>query len=131
MKIVIDTNILFSALLNEHNKLRDIILSKENHIYAPSKMLDELLSHFDKILKYTKIDKTKFFSFYFELIKDIDFIDDNIIPNEIYQSAYHLCYEYDADDTPFVALALYLDANLLTGDRIKELLIKKGFSNLY
>jgi putative PIN family toxin of toxin-antitoxin system len=131
MIIVIDTNIMFSALLKENNKLRDIILSKENHIYAPSKMLDELLSHFDKVLKYTKIDKTKFFSFYFELIKDIDFIDDNIIPNEIYQTAYHLCCEYDEDDTPFVALALYLDAKLFTGDKIKEHLLKKGFKNLY
>ena len=130
-KIVADTNKIFSALLKENNSFRDILLSNENQIFAPTKLFYELNKHKKKILKYTKIEKDKFDILFHEIIKDINFIDERIIPMEIYQTAYQLCYEYDADDTPFVALTLYLDAKFWTGDKIKEHLRKKGFDNFF
>ena len=131
MNIIVDTNIVFSALLKEHTFYRRILEDDEYKIYSPSIMLTEVISHEEKILKYSKIDKNKFYEFFHNLIANITFVNEKIIPLAVYKKAFLLCNEYDDSDTPFIALAIHLDAKLWTGDKIKEHLRKKGFNNFF
>ena len=51
------------------------------------------------------------------IFSQINFINESVIPKEIYQAAYSLCNDIDKNDTPFVSLSLFLDAVLVTGDK--------------
>ena len=61
MKIIVDTNIVFSALLNPSGKISDLLLNSHPifEFIAPDFLLDELDKHRNKLLKlsgYTKSD---------------------------------------------------------------------------
>lgn len=131
MRIVIDTNIVFSIFLSNKSRFRDIFFDNENIFYAPSKMLIELFSHFDKIHKYSKLNQSDFLMLIYEVITKINFIEENSIPNKIYLTAIDLCKDYDITDTPFVALSIYYNAKYWTGDKIKDYLKEKGFKNIF
>ena len=111
MKLVIDTNIVFSALIG-NKKAQNLILSKE--IIAPKIMLVELFKHKEKIQKFAKDDINILL---FELTKYIKIIDEDYLPTDYIQKAYNLCKNVDIKDIPFVALSLYLNIPLLTGDK--------------
>ncbi len=131
MKIVVDTNILFSALLSEHSKFRQLLMSSDNQYYAPLEILEELFRHFDKLSKYTSSSPENLQSAILLLFSKINFIDQSIISNATFKKAYELCKEYYEKDTPFVALALELDTLYWTGDKIKEHLKSQGFTKLF
>lgn len=51
------------------------------------------------------------------IFKNIVFFRDGLIKKANIKSAYHLCKEFDAKDTLYVALTLELDGLLWTGDK--------------
>jgi len=54
-----------------------------------------------------------------------------IIPQEIWQESEYLTFDIDLDDTPFVALSIFLNAYLWTGDKALYYgLINKGFDKV-
>jgi len=113
LKIVIDTNIIFSTLLG-NKKAFKLIFSDKYEIFAPKMMLLEIFKYKEKIQKYAKKDINIFF---IEITKKIRIIDEEYLPFEIKKKAYNLCKDVDLKDTSFIALSLYLDAPLLTGDK--------------
>jgi len=126
LKLIIDTNIIFSALLG-NKKAQNLIFFEE--LIAPKMMFLEIFKHKEKIKKFSKnYDINMLF---FELAKNVKIIDEDYIPFEFKKQAYELCKDVDLKDIPFVALSLYLKVPLLTGDKklITELK-KKNFSNI-
>jgi len=122
--MVIDTNILFSAFIG-NSKCIDIIL--KNDVYAPKFLLAEIFKHKEKIKKYSKINIDRFI---FEILSEIIIVDDRFIPLNIRKEAKILCENIDIKDTPFVALSIYLDKPLLTGDKKLINGLRKGFKNI-
>lgn len=58
-------------------------------------------------------------------------INEEIIPCQIFQKAQSLCSDVDEKDTPFVAMSLFLDAPLITGDKkLIKGLKEKGFEKI-
>jgi predicted nucleic acid-binding protein len=57
MKVVVDTNIIFSALLKANSPIADILLNPHEDIdfYAPELLKEELALYTDKIRKYSKL----------------------------------------------------------------------------
>jgi len=57
MKVVVDTNIIFSALLNPGSKIGNIVINSKNHLqfYTCDFLKTELLKHRNKLLKLTKL----------------------------------------------------------------------------
>jgi predicted nucleic acid-binding protein len=131
LKIVVDSNIVFSALLSSNSKLRKILLEGEFEFYAPKDLLLEILSHRDKIIRHSKNSIEILNVVMFELFSRILFVEDNFITDESYAKAYNLCKNYDPTDTPFVALTIQLGAKFWTGDKIKEHLIALGFNDIF
>ena len=132
MKIIIDTNILFSALISTQSHLRDILLESEEEFYAPNYLFVELFRYKDKMMKYTKLSEEEMYEYLNILTEKIHFIQVDFISTENRQIAYDLCKDKDIKDTLFVVLSLELDAKLWTGDKkLKTHLIKNGFSMIF
>jgi predicted nucleic acid-binding protein len=55
VKIVVDTNIIFSGLLSPNGKISDLLLNSSDkfNFYTPTYLLDELENHKKKLLKIT------------------------------------------------------------------------------
>ncbi|MDZ7263984.1 MAG: PIN domain-containing protein, partial [candidate division KSB1 bacterium] len=72
------------------------------------------------------------YEFLNSILKKINFVNEDFISIENWQEAFRLCSDIDQKDTPFVALALELNAMLWTGDnKLKRGLIAKGFNSFF
>lgn len=54
MKVVVDTNIIFSILLSHSSKMRDMLWNKKYTFYSPNFVFVEIFKHKEKIMKFTK-----------------------------------------------------------------------------
>jgi predicted nucleic acid-binding protein len=140
MKIVVDTNIIFSAILNIDSKIGEILLSsdKKFSFYSPSYLLEELDKHSAKIQKISKLSSADILRLQNIIFSHIRFIDTDIIDNKHWKTAANLCFDIDKNDIDFLVLTEYLDGNLWTGDtKLLKGLHKKSYtkvlstSNLY
>jgi predicted nucleic acid-binding protein len=119
MKIVIDTNIIFSAILNTNGKIGDLLLNSDEvfQFYSPDFTKDELKEHHDKLEKLSKLSYDDIETLKSLLFKHIRFINTAIIPLDIWLYAEKTMADVDPDDTEFFALAQYLDCLIWTGDK--------------
>jgi predicted nucleic acid-binding protein len=118
-KIIVDTNILFSAILNPDSRIGKIIINSKEHFqfYTCDFLKAELYKHRDKLLKLTKLSAQELDELEFLLVKNIIFINEGLIPKEIIITTEKSLVEIDLNDTPFVALAKHLGGKLWTGDK--------------
>jgi predicted nucleic acid-binding protein len=119
MKIVIDTNILFSAIMNTDGKIGDLLLNSSDvfQFYSPHYAKDELKVHHDKLEKLSKLSFDEIETAKALLFKHIRFINSAIISLEIWLYAEKTMSDIDPDDTEFFALSEYLDCFIWTGDK--------------
>jgi predicted nucleic acid-binding protein len=130
--IVIDTNLVFSALISKASQIREILFESNLDFYSPNILITEIYKHNEKLLKSSKLTSTEFFMYFNGIIERIQFVPTDFISLESRQKAYDLCYDVDIKDLPFVALSIDLKIPLWTGDKkLKIGLIKKGFHNFY
>jgi putative PIN family toxin of toxin-antitoxin system len=117
--VVVDTNIIISALIPQNSKLRDIILSGKLKLYAPEYLLKELEKYWELII--AKAEKRGVSRSNLELVKEELLSKIIFEPEKLYlakiHEAYAICKNFDEKDTPFVALSLVLRIPILTGDR--------------
>ena len=65
------------------------------------------------------------------MIKRIHFFNEGMIPKEVIDDAYKLTFDIDEKDTIFVAMGMYLNQKLWSGDKaLVEGLRKKGYNEL-
>ncbi len=132
MKIVVDTNIVFSAILNSNNTIGDLILNSDSifEFYSVSYLRIELERHKSKLLEISRLQETQIDEAKFIIYSKINFISEDQIPFNFWQSSVPIVRDVDMDDIAFVALTQYLeDAKLWTGDKTLLNGIKaKGFS---
>ncbi len=129
MKIVVDTNIIFSGLLSPNGTISDLLLNSSGifDFYAPTYLLDELENHKEKLLKITGYSEKELDFLQRNLFKKIDLIDLESIRELTWEKAIELTKNVDEFDAPFIALALELDSPLWTGDKkLIKGLNKKG-----
>ncbi len=118
-KIIVDTNIIFSSILNPDSKIGRIIIGSRTHFqfYTCDFLKAELLKHKKKILKLTHLSTNELDELEFLLTKNINFINEELIPKHIILETEGKLAEIDLNDTPFVALTKYLNGILWTGDK--------------
>lgn len=130
--LVIDTNIIFSALIPQKSKIRNLLFDSDIKFYAPNFLIYEIYAHKEKILKNSKLNEHNFYILFNNILECIRFVPMDLIDMQSRHKAYELCKGIDEKDTPFVALAIYLDCPLWTGDKtLKKGLLKKGFKLVY
>jgi predicted nucleic acid-binding protein len=130
MNLVIDTNIVFSAILNPNSNIGDLLLNFQNKVkfYAPEFLLVEIEKYTSKIEKISNQTPEEIEVIKSLVLSKITFISEELIFEENWKKAYNLTIDVDENDTPFGALALQLNAKLWSGDKKlnKGLLLKQS-----
>lgn len=119
MKIVVDTNIIFSALLNSTGTIGDLIFNSDRdfEFYSCSYMKHEIDKHWGKLKSISKLSENQLLAARFELFKKINFINEELIPEKLWLSAEHLVKNIDIDDLDFIALTNFIKGYLWTDDK--------------
>jgi len=128
MKLVVDTNIIFSALLKRESK-ELLILTSSLHFefFIPKFVFIELFKYKEKILQYSELSEEEVTELLHIIFENITIVNENQIPYEFRKSGYELTKDVDIKDSVFVALALALNSKLWSGDKkLKNHLIKKN-----
>lgn len=126
--VVVDTNILFSALLSKSSKIRATLDRTDLQFYTPNFLITEIFRHKEKILKFTNASETEVYEFLNKALQKVHFVNEELISLGNFVHAYRLCHDIDEKDTPFVALTFELEGELWTGDtELKRGLFRKGF----
>ena len=115
--IVIDANIVFSALIKDESLTGRIIFSNKFSLFFPEDGLKEIEKYESYILKKRNNYKQKLsydylLSCIFEVVK--------VVPSEYYEDkikeAYEIMKDIDEKDTHYVALALKLNCPIWSND---------------
>lgn len=119
MIIIIDSNIVFSAILNSQSKIGQLIINSSNlfSFYTVSLLKDEIERHKDKLLSISGFTEEQYQNSYQKIIRRINFVDDILIPDDVIEDAIDLVADIDENDILFVALTNHLNAKLWTGDK--------------
>jgi predicted nucleic acid-binding protein len=128
MRIVVDTNIAFSAILNTNSRISKIILQPKSKLnfYSTDQLIVELAEHWNKLKKLSKYSEIDLHKAVNLIISKINFINVELIPTSLFLKSEKLTSKIDVDDTEFVALTEHIRGKLWTGD--KEL--AKGLRSL-
>jgi predicted nucleic acid-binding protein len=130
MKIVIDSNIVFSAILNTKSKIGQLIISGSRYFdfYSIGLLKNEIFKHKDKILNLTGLSSIEFNDTFEVVTSRIKFVDEVLLDDKEIGKAIGLVSDIDEDDAMFVALNNHLLASLWTGDkRLINGLRNKGY----
>ena len=133
MRVVVDTNVAFSALAKGCGNLAVRLLSpSETVFYAPRFLFVELFKHRDRILAASKLPEDHLLEALNELLESLHLVEAASIPIGVWMQARRLCEGVDLKDTPFVALTLHLAAQLWTDDEeLKTGLRATGFDQFF
>lgn len=117
--IVIDTNIVFSAVLNSTGKIGDLLMNSEGvlRFFGCDFLREELDENHEKLKKISGLSDQQIAESKARIFSRITFINTLLIPSSIYLEAESLVADIDPDDTEHVALNLYLQSRLWSGDK--------------
>ena len=118
MKIIVDTNIVFSAILNSNSRIGKILLNSKEHFqfFTCNYLRTEIQRHRNKLLKLTKLTEDQLSELEDLVTQHITFIDERLIPQDILIKTEIQLKAIDPDDTVFIALAKHLEGKFWTGD---------------
>ena len=129
MRIVVDTNIVFSAILNTNSKISKIILHPRSklNLYSTDHLQYEIAKHWAKLKSISAFSEIELHKTSSLIISKIKFISVQLIPRNLFNISEELTGDIDIDDTEFVALTKHINGKLWTGDKelIKGLKKKK------
>jgi len=120
MKIVVDTNIIFSTLLNSNSNIGDLLFNSDKYFefYSCTYMRYEIQKHWERLKKISKLPDEQLQVSYIQVLSKLNFINEEIIPVETWLTSEEMTKGIDIDDTDFVALTKFLKATLWTGDKV-------------
>jgi len=113
MNLVIDTNIIISALLKD-SFIRKIILNKHFNLITPSYTLSEIMKYKEEIARRTGISELEF-----DILIDKLFDYIKIINKDYYSGHLEECSNIieDKKDIPFLALACLFKCPIWSDDK--------------
>jgi len=133
VRIIVDTNIVFSALLNSNSHIGRLLLDSRNRFqfYSCKYLQKEIYRHIDKIRYYSGLNNDNLSELISLVESRIFFIEEELLPVAVITEAKEWVADVDFDDFAFVAVANHLDAWLWTGDKKLTIgLRKKGYRRI-
>lgn len=130
--IVVDTSILFSALLKRQTRFASILLESENDFYVCEQVIIELFKHKEKITRYSKLSEDEILKLYHAILRRLTLYKEDDIAVENRLSADMLCQAIDENDSRHIALVLELGGLFWTSDeKLKNGLRHQGFDQFF
>lgn len=109
MKLIIDSNVFFAALLKDSN-VRAAVVFSSHQFFIPAYVLQELEEHEEELLEKTTYSKEEFALIISSILQKLSVIEDTLIQAEM-EKAKGIMDSIDPDDTPIVAAALAIQAD--------------------
>ena len=109
MRFVVDTNIIFSALIKD-SITRKILLSTKFEFFTPEYIFVEIQNHSDEIIKRCDLDTEDFELMVDSLMTDVMVVSIDDFKKYI-PKAYNIMKDIDEDDTSFLALGLMIEGD--------------------
>jgi predicted nucleic acid-binding protein len=131
--VVIDANLIFAAVHPNQGRASRIFFFSEDCIFlSPNSLVFELILHKEALMAQTKAPDERVYRLLEKVVARLIFVNEGTISVENFIEAHHLCKDVDENDTPYVALALQLDADLWTRDQeLKTGLRANGFTRFF
>ncbi len=119
MRVVVDANIVFSAILNADGKIGDLLINSVGifRFIAPDFLRSEIRSHYDKLVKISKMPLDDILEAEYQICQLITFISEEQISAECWRTAADLAAGIDEKDTVYIAYAKQFKCKLWTGDK--------------
>ena len=119
IRIIVDTNIVFSAILNTDSKIARILLQPRSNLnfYSTEQLLIEINDHTDKLKKLSKYSDYELRRVIHVFMQRIRCINATLIPKTTFLKVLGLTSDIDIDDTEFVALTEHIKGKLWSGDK--------------
>lgn len=132
-RVIVDANLAFRALARSRGDLRARLDPAEDLLFiAPRFLFVELFKHKDRIVRASKTPEDAVLESLHALVASLEFADEAAIPVGTWLEARRLCAPTDPKDTPYVALALHLDAELWSEDEeLKTGLRSRSFTRFF
>jgi predicted nucleic acid-binding protein len=125
MKLIVDANILFAALIKE-GLTAELMISDKIQLFAPEFLLNEFSKYEDIILKKTNRSKKDFYQFLEILKEQITIISRSEISPYMSKAK---DISPDPKDTLYIALALAIKSNIWSND--KKLKLEQKLITVY
>jgi len=133
IKVVVDTNIVFSAILNSSGRIGKVLLNSRNvfHFVSCRYMQTEIDRHLIKLQTLTGLEPGELDELIHMITARINLINEGFISRENLLKAEELTRNVDFNDLLFVGLTLELKSRLWTGDKkLIRGIGKKGFTQI-
>jgi predicted nucleic acid-binding protein len=130
--VVVDTNILITAIISSSPYVPTRLSDPNIIVASPKFVVVELFKHSPRIQRTTNLSEDEVLETLSRVIEQTKLYEESLISIGSWAEAYRLCRNVDQKDTPFVALALELDAWLWTNDKqLVRGLKRSGFLKFY
>ena len=114
MELIVDANILMSALIATEGKTYDLIFNNRIRLFSVDKLLEELEKYRSEILKKSGLSGYDFDIFVSLISSEINLIPYSEIKNFISEAKK---ISPDPNDAEYFALALKLDCSIWSNDK--------------
>jgi predicted nucleic acid-binding protein len=131
--VVVDANIAFKCLHSGHGDLRERIGPGHHpQFFSPRFLFIELFKHKERLARATSLSETDLLEALYLLTSHLEFVNEANIPLGTWIEAHRICRGIDSNDTPYVALTLFIDGRLWTDDNeLKSALPPRGFNRFF
>jgi predicted nucleic acid-binding protein len=129
MQIIVDANVIFSAIISGKSMYKNLVTQYE--VFTLDYLFIELATYQKVILEKTKLDNKQLTPYLLAVFSKIKVVPSLLLSANARQQAYDLCVDIDLKDAPYIALAIELNIPLVTNDKVLlEGLQKKKFKNI-
>ncbi len=133
MKIIVDTNIIFSAIISYPSRLSNFLLNPSPHsLFSPSYLMEELKDKIPLLAEIKEVSEKEIKRAIQIFTSRIEIISDATIPLHTFLKALDFVKGVDSLDVNFVALALEMpETVILMRDKpLYEVLTLRGFNRV-
>lgn len=133
MRLVVDSNIVFSAILSTQGRFGQLLLNGTRHFefYTIALLAEEIDRHKQKIMRIAALDEAAYQQTVRSILSKLTFVDNIALSEQELRNAMELTADIDEEDAMFVALNDHLNAHLWTGDRkLANGLRDKGYDRI-
>jgi predicted nucleic acid-binding protein len=133
VRIIVDANIVFSAILNTNSKIADLLLNSNGFFdfISPEFLLTETKKYHNKISLISKMTLEEVEGIENKVKKPITFYSGINISQKIWIKSEQILIDIDPKDTPYFAFSLHFHCKLWSGDKeLRNGLLVKGFKNI-
>lgn len=126
---VIDANVIFASLISGKENYEQLFSRRK--FYLPDFALVEIQKYQPVILSKTQLSFEELKTYTIGVFERLTIVPNLIISTQSYFQAFNYCKDIDEKDTPYLALAIEFNIELITNDiELINGLRAKGFKNV-